>query len=65
MPSEETNILEFNQYRKPDKIPSIVYVDLGSLIKKVDGCKTKPEKSSTTNVFPVGNHCVRYRHLML
>ena len=28
MPSEDTKILEFNQYRKSDKTPSIIYVDL-------------------------------------
>ena len=33
MPSKDTKMLEFNQYRKSDKIPSIVYADLESLIK--------------------------------
>ena len=33
MPSEDTKILEFNQYRKSDKIPSVAYADLESLIK--------------------------------
>ena len=48
MPSEDTKILEFNQYRKSDKIPFIIYTDLESLITKVDQCKNNPEKSSTT-----------------
>ena len=39
MPFEYTKILEFNHYQKSDKIPSIIYADLESLIKKVDGCK--------------------------
>ena len=44
MPSKEYKILEFNQYKKSDKIPSI-----GSriFIEKVDGCKNNPEKSAT------------------
>ena len=28
MPSEKDNILEFNQYMKSDKIPSIIYADI-------------------------------------
>ena len=44
-----TPLLEFNQYRKSDKAPFIVYSDLGCLIKKIDWCKNNPEKSSTTN----------------
>ena len=42
--------IEFNQYQKSDKIPSIIYADLESLIKKVDGCKNIPEKSSITKI---------------
>ena len=34
MPSEKDNILEFNQYMKPDKMPNIVYAAIESLIKK-------------------------------
>ena len=48
MPSEDTKILEFNQYQKSDKASFIIYADLGSLIGKIDGCKNNPEKSSTT-----------------
>ena len=52
MPSKDPKILEFNQYRKSDKIPSrsIIHADLESLIKKVDGCKNNPEKLSKTKV---------------
>ena len=34
MPSEDTKILEFNQYRKSEKTQGTIYVDLESLIKK-------------------------------
>ena len=41
MPSEDTKILEFNQYQKSDKAPFIIYADLDSLIEKINGCKKK------------------------
>ena len=37
-PSEKSNILEFNQYMKSDKMPCNTYADIESLIKKVHGC---------------------------
>ena len=43
-------IFEFIQYQKCDKAPSIIYVDLKSLIKRIDECKNNFEKSSTTKV---------------
>ena len=46
MPSEKNNILEFNQYMKSDKMPYIIYSDIESLIRKIDGCANNPEKSS-------------------
>ena len=50
MPSENTKILEFNQYQKPDKAPFIIYADFEYIIKKTDGCKNNPENSSTSKV---------------
>ena len=50
MPSQDTKILEFNQYQKSDKAPFIIYVDLECIIEKTDGCKNNPENSSTTKV---------------
>ena len=44
MPSEKDNILEFNQYMKSDKTRYIIYADIESLIRKIDGCAN----SSTT-----------------
>ena len=34
MSSEDTEILEFNQYQNSDETPSIIYLGLESLIKK-------------------------------
>ena len=48
--SEDTKILEFNQYCKSDKAAFMIYTDLESLIIKIDGCKNNPEESSTTKV---------------
>ena len=36
MPSKDTKILGFNQYKKSDTAPSIIYADLESLIKRMD-----------------------------
>ena len=43
-------ILEFNQYKKSDKISFIIYADLKCIIKKIDGCKNNPENSSRSKV---------------
>ena len=50
IPSEETKILEFNQYQISDKAPSTIYADLEYLMEKIDGCKTNPKNSFTTKV---------------
>ena len=68
MPSEDTNILEFNQYQKSDKTPSINYADLEFLIKKVDGSKNNPEKLSKIKVggfFLTDAQFLQYGHLMV
>ena len=46
-------ILEFNWYLKSDSKSHILYRDLQSLIKRIDGCKNNSEKSSTTKI---GDH---------
>ena len=48
-PSEK-DILEFNQYMKSDKMPHIIYADIESLIKIIDGCSKNPEISSTAKI---------------
>ena len=50
MPSEDTKILEFNQYQKSDKVPFIICADLECIIETIDGCNNNPENSSTTKV---------------
>ena len=43
-------VLEFNQYLESDNMPYIIYVDLESLIKRIDECKHNLEKLSTTKI---------------
>ena len=43
MSSEETKILQFNQYHKSAKISFIIYADLEYLTEKIYGCKNNPE----------------------
>ena len=50
MPSDDTKILECNQYQKSDKAPFIIYADLENLIGKTDRCKSSPQNSFTTKV---------------
>ena len=41
MSSKDTKMLEFNHYQKFDKTASLIYADLESLIKRIDGCMKK------------------------
>ena len=50
MPSGKNNIMEFNQYMKSDKMPDIIYADIESLIRKIDGCANNAEKSPTAKI---------------
>ena len=50
MHSEDTKIIEFNQYEKSDKAAFIIYADLEYLIEKIDGCKNNHENLSTTKI---------------
>ena len=45
MPSEDTEILEFNQYKESDKAPFIIFEDLACILENIDGCKNNPENS--------------------
>ena len=58
MPSEKDNILEFNQYMKSDKMPYIIYANIKSLVKKIDGCANNPEKPSTKNIMRTYSLCI-------
>ena len=40
-------ILEFNEYKKSDQAPFIIYADPECIIEKIDGCKNNPENLLT------------------
>ena len=48
MPSEDTTILEFNQYQKFYKAAFIIYADLEYIIEKIDARNNNPGSSSKT-----------------
>ena len=48
--SEDNKILEFKQYQKFDKTPSIIYDFLEYLIKRKDECKNNSKMLSTKKV---------------
>ena len=50
MPSEDTKILEFNQYQNSDKALFIIYADLECIIEIIDWCKNNFDNSSTTKI---------------
>ena len=50
MSSEDTKILEFNQYEKSDKVLFFIQTDLEDIIEKIAGCKKNPENSPTEKV---------------
>ena len=50
MLSQKDNILQLSQNMKSEKMLYMIYADLESLIKKVDGCANNPQKSSTTKM---------------
>ena len=50
MASKQDNILEFNQYMKSDKISCIIYADIESLIRNIDGWVNNPENSWTAKI---------------
>ena len=50
MPSEDTKILEFNQYQQLDKLLFIIYEDLECLVEKIDDCTNNPENAFTAKV---------------
>ena len=50
MPSEKNKLLEFNQHMNSDKMPYIIYADIKSLIRKIDGYTNYSENFSTTKI---------------
>ena len=47
MPKEGENILKFNNFHKQLPVPFIIYADFEAIMKKVQGCRPKDNKSYT------------------
>ena len=43
-------MLEFNQYMKSDKMLYVIYGDIESFTRKIDGSENNPGNSSTTEM---------------
>ena len=50
MPSEKNNILKFNQYTKLENMSYIIYVDHECLVKRIEGCASNAQRSSTIKI---------------
>ena len=50
MPSEDNNIIKYNQGEKSIKSLVIIYADLECLLEKINTCYNNPEESSTTEI---------------
>ena len=61
MPFEDTRILEFNQYQKPNKEPFIIKVDLGCITEKIDERKNDSEDSTISLFRSIENKHEVYR----
>ena len=65
MLSEDTKILEFNEYRKSDKAPFDIYADPECVTEKIDRCAINHKNSSATKVtraIPSGFSMLQYLH---
>ena len=50
MPEEDNRILKYNHREKSMKVPFIIYVDLESLLEKINTFHNNLEKSSATKI---------------
>ena len=50
MPKEDNKMLKYQHGEKYMKVPFIIYLDLESLLEKMNTCDNNPKKSSTTKM---------------
>ena len=50
MPKKDNKMLKYNHGEKSMKVPFIIYVDLESLLEKMNPCHNNSKKSSTTKI---------------
>ena len=52
LPTQKNNVSEFNQYMKSDKMQYIIYVDIESLIQKMDNHKNNLQQQKWKKYIP-------------
>ena len=64
MPTNDNNMIKYNQEEKSIKLPFVVYADLECLLEKMSTCYNNPEESSTTKInkhtpsgYSIFTHC--------
>ena len=68
MSTEKGKILEFKQYMKSNKIPYVIYADIESLIRKIDGCVNNPknlQQQNQVSIFLVDIQCEQFGYLII
>ena len=68
MSTEKGKILEFKQYMKSNKIPYVIYADIESLIRKIDGCVNNPnnlQQQNQASLFLVDIQCEQFGYLII
>ena len=50
MPFKKDNVLNLNKHLKSDKMPYIIYTNLESFVKRIDGRANILEKTSTAKL---------------
>ena len=50
MPTNDNNIIKYNQGEKSIKLPFVIYADLECLLEKISTCQNNPSESSTTEI---------------
>ena len=66
MLSDDTKIIEFNQYQKSDKAPSIIYADPEWVMQKIDGWKNNLNihlQQKQVYIFLQAFQCMQYLRL--
>ena len=47
MPTKDNNILKFNNFRKQQPVPFVIYADFEAITEKIQGCQPNNDKSYT------------------
>ena len=68
MSTEKGKILEFKQSMKSNKMPYVIYADIESFIRKIDGCVNNPknlQQQNQVSIFLVDIQCEQFGYLII